>query len=136
MYFDTTFFNERYEPQSIQLICEKCGEYIEINYNEEYISKAQSEYCVVTNGAKIICKCGNICQNGLIERKKDQKIIHIQHTKIQSDSTINIPKCPTCSSTNIKKVSGTSKAISVAMFGLLSQKVKKQFHCNNCGYEW
>lgn len=48
----------------------------------------------------------------------------------------NVPKCPTCSSTNIKKVSGTSKAVSVAMFGLLSQKVKKKFHCNNCGYEW
>lgn len=48
----------------------------------------------------------------------------------------NVLKCPTCSSTNIKKVSGTSKAVSVAMFGLLSQKVKKKFHCNNCGYEW
>lgn len=48
----------------------------------------------------------------------------------------NIPTCPTCHSTNIKRVSGTSKAISVVMFGLLSQKVKKQFHCNNCGYEW
>lgn len=48
----------------------------------------------------------------------------------------NIPKCPTCQSTNIKKISGASKAVSVAMFGLLSQKVKKQFHCNNCGYEW
>lgn len=39
----------------------------------------------------------------------------------------NKPKCPTCQSTNIKKVSGTSKAISVAMFGLLSQKVKNNF---------
>lgn len=48
----------------------------------------------------------------------------------------NVPKCPTCKSTNIKRVSGTSKAISVAMFGFLSQKVKKQFHCDNCGYEW
>ena len=48
----------------------------------------------------------------------------------------NVPKCPTCGSSNIKRVSGTSKAVSVVMFGLLSQKVKKQFRCNNCGYEW
>lgn len=48
----------------------------------------------------------------------------------------NVPKCPTCSSTNIKRISGTSKVASVAMFGLLSQKVKKTFHCNNCDYEW
>lgn len=48
----------------------------------------------------------------------------------------NVPKCPTCQSTNIKKVSGLSKAGSVAMWGIFSQKVKKQMHCNNCGYEW
>ncbi len=48
----------------------------------------------------------------------------------------NKPKCPTCNSTNISKVSTMSKAGSVAMWGLLSQKVKKTFHCNNCKYEW
>ena len=49
---------------------------------------------------------------------------------------LNKPKCPICNSTNIKKISGLSKAGSVAMFGIFSQKVKKQMHCNNCGYEW
>lgn len=48
----------------------------------------------------------------------------------------NIPKCPTCQSTDIKKVSTMSKAGSVALWGLFSQKVKKQWHCNNCGSEW
>ena len=46
------------------------------------------------------------------------------------------PKCPTCGSLNTKKISGMSKAVSVSLFGLFSQKVKHQFHCNNCGYEW
>lgn len=41
-------------------------------------------------------------------------------------------KCPYCNSTNCKKISGVSKATSVAMFGIFSQKVKKQWHCNNC----
>lgn len=50
--------------------------------------------------------------------------------------SLNKPHCPTCNSTNIKKISGLSKAGSVAMFGIFSQKVKKQMHCNNCGYEW
>ena len=66
----------------------------------------------------------------VVERCEEAKK-NMQNTQLQ-----NKPKCPTCSSTNIKKVSGTSKAFSVAMFGLLSQKVKKTFHCNNCGYEW
>lgn len=48
----------------------------------------------------------------------------------------NVPKCPTCQSTNIKKISGLAKAGSVIIWGILSQKVKKQWHCDNCGYEW
>lgn len=48
----------------------------------------------------------------------------------------HIPKCPTCGSPNIKKISGLSKAGSVAMWGLFSRKVHKQWHCNNCGSEW
>ena len=45
-------------------------------------------------------------------------------------------KCPTCGSTNTKKISGVAKAASVGLFGIFSQKVKHQFHCNSCGYEW
>lgn len=55
--------------------------------------------------------------------------------KLESTQS-NIPKCPTCQSPNIKKVSTASKAASVALWGIFSQKVKKQWHCNNCGSEW
>ncbi len=47
-----------------------------------------------------------------------------------------IPRCPTCGSTNLRKITTGQKALSVWAFGLLSQKVKRQFKCNNCGYEW
>ncbi len=47
----------------------------------------------------------------------------------------HIPHCPTCNSTDLKKISGLSKAGSVAIWGFLSQKVKKTYHCNNCVYE-
>lgn len=48
----------------------------------------------------------------------------------------NKPKCPTCNSTNLKKVSTTSKVVNTAVFGLFGTKRYKTFHCNNCGYEW
>lgn len=48
----------------------------------------------------------------------------------------NIPKCPTCGSTNIEKISTTSKVVGAAMFGLLSKTAKSQFKCKNCGYKW
>lgn len=46
------------------------------------------------------------------------------------------PKCPTCGSTDLRKVSMGAKAVSVGLFGIFSQKVKKTWHCNSCGYEW
>lgn len=47
------------------------------------------------------------------------------------------PKCPTCQSADIKKISDLSKAGSVAVLGVLAAgKVSKQWHCNNCGSEW
>ncbi len=48
----------------------------------------------------------------------------------------NIPKCPTCSSTRIRKISLTSKTINTAIFGLLGTKRHKTYHCDNCSYEW
>ena len=51
-------------------------------------------------------------------------------------SQSNIPKCPTCGSTDIKKISATAKATNTIMFGLLGTKRHKTFHCNNCKYEW
>jgi ribosomal protein L7/L12 len=49
---------------------------------------------------------------------------------------INIPKCPTCNSTSIKKISLSEKAVGGAMFGLFSSKVRKTFECKSCGYKW
>lgn len=48
----------------------------------------------------------------------------------------NIPKCPTCSSTNISKISTASKVFGGAVFGLFSKTARSQFKCNNCGYKW
>ena len=74
------------------------------------------------------------------EEDKDKKIkqeqILMQQKQHFTSQPTNTPKCPTCQSTNIKKISTTSKAVSVGLFGLFSQKVKKQFCCGNCGYEW
>lgn len=134
MYFNTTFFDEKYNPKSVQLICEKCGEYIEVDYNNEYISKAQSEYCVVTNGEKIRCKCGNQCQNGLIEPKKERKVIHIQKSNIQSNSLLNKPKCPICQSTNLSKITTAKKVMKIAAFGIFGMGDNgKTWKCNSCG---
>lgn len=47
-----------------------------------------------------------------------------------------VPKCPTCGSTRVKKISTTSKVAGAAMFGLFSKTARSQFRCKQCGYTW
>lgn len=54
----------------------------------------------------------------------------------KNNETDNRPKCPTCNSTNIEKISVGKKAVGGFMFGLLSSDVRKTMHCKNCGYKW
>lgn len=53
--------------------------------------------------------------------------------QIQQQQENNIPHCPICNSTNIKKISSTERVTSVAMLGIFSKKINKSFKCKNCG---
>lgn len=48
----------------------------------------------------------------------------------------NVPKCPTCGSTNIEKISVGKKALGGAMFGIFSSNIRNTMHCKNCGAKW
>ena len=50
----------------------------------------------------------------------------------------NIPRCPTCGCTNIKKLDSLDRGLSVFAWGLASSKIGKQFECLNpkCEYKW
>lgn len=87
--------------------CDKCG-------NETYL-EAENEYEKV-----LICeKCAE-CY--LIEQKQPRVPV--------------IPRCPTCQSTNIKKLDIIDRGISVGIWGTASNKFNKTFKCKNCGYTW
>lgn len=62
--------------------------------------------------------------------KKDRQISEM------SENKSCVPKCPTCGSTDIKKISVASKTTHAVMFGLLSKTARSQFECNNCHYKW
>lgn len=71
-----------------------------------------------------------VIKNKIKEQQLEQARIY--QANAQAQEWLNKVHCPYCNSTNCKKISGVSKATSVAMFGIFSQKVKKQWHCNNC----
>lgn len=144
MYFNCVYYNENNEITSLELECEICSNKIEVELPNDNISIVKDNYCIVRNGGKILCKCGNRCQSGTVgykEIKYPNNKNNIIYTSKQSQTVqanaqaqewLNKVHCPYCNSTNCKKISRVSKATSVAMFGIFSQKVKKQWHCNNC----
>lgn len=46
-------------------------------------------------------------------------------------------KCPKCGSKNVKVISGASKAVSVALWGIFAaNKVMSHYVCNNCKHKF
>lgn len=54
----------------------------------------------------------------------------------QSDESDNRPKCPTCGSTNIEKISVGKKLSGGFLFGIFSSDVRNTMHCRDCGAKW
>lgn len=72
---------------------------------------------------------------GTLTNPKYQEKINQRNEQIAQHSK-NVPHCPNCNSTNIQKISMTSRAISGLTFGILSSSIGKTFKCKSCGYKW
>ena len=76
----------------------------------------------------------------LSQLKKDDIIeFNMKLSQMKSSSqpqTDNIPKCPTCGSIDIKKISGAKRWLTTGVFGLASSDVGKTMQCNSCGAKW
>lgn len=64
------------------------------------------------------------------------KMAQFKQSLPQTTETDNAPKCPTCGSTNIKKISGGKRWLTTGIFGLASSDVGKTMQCNSCGAKW
>lgn len=77
-----------------------------------------------------------------IQHKKDIDRQEVERKLAQNSTVKSIskpqytPKCPTCGSPNIKKISAAKRWIGVGLFGLASSDVGKTMQCENCGYKW
>ena len=67
--------------------------------------------------------------------KKENEALRRNHSQ-SKQQTQNVPKCPTCGSTNIEKISSSKRWLTTGLFGLASSNVGKTMHCKNCGYKW
>ena len=72
----------------------------------------------------------------IIQRKNDEMKASIAVGKAILEEKSRVPKCPTCGSTNIRKMGGVERGASILAFGIFSKKINKTFKCENCGYTW
>lgn len=70
------------------------------------------------------------------EKRQQQATLDMMRMEKQQAQRANVPKCPTCGSTNVERISTAQKAFGFAMVGLFSSNLGKTMHCKNCGYKW
>ena len=115
------------------LICTQCKRVVGCT---RYPIAKSGDYVLIDSKQNKTCKyCENIMKNHILLKRPEEWVASRRKTSAVNVSE-NTPKCPTCSSTNIRKLSATSKLVDVAVWGVLSRKAHKQWHCDNCGSEW
>lgn len=137
--------------------CFKCWGFEQDAKPEENPEYQNCKYC----GAKIIHTKMTAEEKFLIEHISEDKDFFMAMLKLREDDIIeyqtkisafrdkarrdgcydspkqsNQPKCPTCGSTNIRKIGTGERVASVVGFGIFSKKINKTWKCNNCGYTW
>ena len=106
------------------------------------LSNPFKEFNEYKEGIRICPDCGKQLEYYETEIIDNKTNLVIKHSTEESQKNTNnaqhldIPKCPTCSSINVKKISSISKVAGAVTFGLFSKTAKSQFKCNNCGYKW
>lgn len=72
----------------------------------------------------------------IIQHKNDEMKASIAVGKAILEEQGRVPKCPTCGSANVQKISGTKRFVTTGLFGLSSSDIGKTMLCKNCGYKW
>ena len=66
------------------------------------------------------------------QREGKEKLL--QKATLDKQREQNKPKCPICQSTNLSKITTTSKAGKIVLFGIFGAgDIGKTWKCNNCG---
>lgn len=137
----TYFFTDLEETNC----CPHCNSQLEISdiTYENYKSMPKVKKCknCKRKYPKIFIKCPK-CNQQLIKLSTENKQLDKQVNEIKKEiqkyqeKQSNIPKCPTCGSTNVEKISTTKKAIGFVAVGVFSSNFGKTMHCKQCGYKW
>lgn len=73
--------------------------------------------------------------SGLSQGATPEQAAHAATCRPQGASTVHIPKCPTCESTDLTKITTGTKVVKTVAFGIVGaiSDAGKTWKCNNCG---
>ena len=117
--------------------CQDCNiklydkkQYSEI-YNElkDMTQDERKKHCYESRYS-VICKY----QFGINAYLNTQSNNSTQQAKIKKEK--NVPKCPTCGSTNVHPISSGKKALGFITVGVFSSSFGKSYECDDCKYKW
>ena len=113
------------DDKVVILHCE-CG--ASLHRSPKSFKEITNEYVIPNDDFEVVCfKCGV---------KHTSSVIVKETEPVKSQPVCNIPKCPTCGSPQIERISTLTKATSFGFFGVFSRDFNKTFHCKKCNYRW
>lgn len=146
----------------VKFICESCGdiEFDGENYQCPICNVSLTKLGFI-DGHKLMCmngkeriqwlenKLGHPISEEMINRRREyykkqdeEEQRRLEEEKIAYELKIlsgeglpNVPKCPVCGSTSLKKISLTTRAVKTAAFGTIGaiDDAGKTYKCENCG---
>lgn len=126
LYFDEiTISKDEPEYSNVGAYCDDCGRSNLVTM-DKIAEIAEEEYVIVKDGVSLICRgCGKVHEGNKIAYKP------------KSRPVVNLPRCPVCQSTNLKKISAGSKVLAAVTIGNFAiPYTSKTFDCKNCGYKF
>lgn len=115
---------------NIELMDWKVAEKIYLYGYDNIKDKYPNEYQIIiryrqTNGTK-----------GTYKNSSSMSKPVVINTNAHNSQSTNVPKCPTCGSTNVHKISTGKKALGFLTVGVFSSNFGKSYECENCKYKW
>lgn len=124
------FLYDYYFENEQDMICPVCNKKIIMAHISDYELKDLMD---ISQDSNFIKSMDDLKRDNIIEfESRMVQFRGVQESRVEEDK----PKCPTCGSTNIEKISLGKKAVGGALFGLFSSNVRKSMHCKSCGYKW
>ena len=71
-----------------------------------------------------------------LEKKQEEISSNRLRMEKQQAQRANVPKCPTCGSTNVHPISTGKRAAGFLLAGVFSSSFGKSYECDDCKYKW